>query len=84
MDRKEHHDADALYRFFHGLSHVSPLYREAMKLAAGPREFSLSISNVPGPRESVYVLGGEVSDLHRSPSPPTATRCASRPCRSTA
>ena len=49
----------------------------------GPREFSLSISNVPGPREAVYVLGGEVSDLHRSPSPPTATRCASPRSRST-
>ncbi len=69
VDRKQHHDADALYRFFHGLSHVSPLYREAMRLAAGPREFSLSISNVPGPRECVYVLGGEVSDLHSIAEP---------------
>ena len=69
VDRKAHHDADSLYRFFHGLSHVSPLYREAMKLAAGPREFSLSISNVPGPREPVYVLGGEVSDLHSIAEP---------------
>ena len=69
VDRKQHHDADALYRFFHGLSHVSPLYREAMRLAAGPREFSLSISNVPGPREAVYVLGGEVSDLHSIAEP---------------
>ena len=69
VDRKLHHDADSLYRFFHGLSHVSPLYREAMKLAAGPREFSLSVSNVPGPRQPVYVLGGEVSDLHSIAEP---------------
>jgi diacylglycerol O-acyltransferase / wax synthase len=69
VDRKLRHDADSLYRFFHGLSHVSPLYREAMRLAAGPREFSLSISNVPGPREAVYVLGGEVSDLHSIAEP---------------
>ena len=69
VDRKLHHDADSLYRFFHGLSHVSPLYREAMRLAAGPREFSLSISNVPGPRDAVYVLGGEVSDLHSIAEP---------------
>jgi diacylglycerol O-acyltransferase / wax synthase len=69
VDRKQHHDADSLYRFFHGLSHVSPLYREAMRLAAGPREFSLSISNVPGPRGAVYVLGGEVSDLHSIAEP---------------
>lgn len=63
VERKQRHDADTLYRFFHGLSHLSPLYREAMRLAAGPREFSLAISNVPGPREPVYVLGGRVAEL---------------------
>jgi diacylglycerol O-acyltransferase len=63
VERKQRHDADALYRFFHGLSHLSPLYREAMRVAAGPREFSLAISNVPGPREPVYVLGGRVAEL---------------------
>jgi diacylglycerol O-acyltransferase len=63
VERKQRQDADALYRFFHGLSHLSPLYREAMRLAAGPREFSLAISNVPGPREPVYVLGRRVAEL---------------------
>ena len=69
VERKDLHDADALYAFFHRLSHAGPLYREAMRLAAGPREFSLSISNVPGPREPVYVMGRRVSDLHSIAEP---------------
>ncbi len=40
-----------------------------MRLAAGPREFSLSISNVPGPRDPVYVMGRRVSDLHSIAEP---------------
>ena len=69
VERKDLHDADALYAFFHRLSHAGPLYREAMRLAAGPREFSLSISNVPGPRDPVYVMGRRVSDLHSIAEP---------------
>jgi WS/DGAT/MGAT family acyltransferase len=69
IERKDLHDADALYAFFHRLSHAGPLYREAMRLAAGPREFSLSISNVPGPRDPVYVMGRRVSDLHSIAEP---------------
>jgi WS/DGAT/MGAT family acyltransferase len=67
--RKDLGDADALYLFFHRLSHAGPVYREAMRLAAGPHEFSLAISNVPGPREPVYVLGRRVSDLHSIAEP---------------
>jgi diacylglycerol O-acyltransferase len=69
VQRKQLGDADALYDFFHRLSHAGPLYREAMRAAAGPREFSLAISNVPGPREPVYVLGRRVSDLHSVAEP---------------
>ncbi|HYU61078.1 MAG TPA: wax ester/triacylglycerol synthase family O-acyltransferase [Solirubrobacterales bacterium] len=69
VERKDLHDADALYAFFHRLSHMGPVYREAMRLAAGPREFSLAISNVPGPREPVFVLGRRVSDLHSIAEP---------------
>jgi uncharacterized protein DUF1298 len=32
-------------------------------VASGPREFSLSVSNVPGPRDPIYVLGGRVAEL---------------------
>jgi hypothetical protein len=69
VERKDLHDADALYGFFHRLSHTGPFYREAMRIAAGPREFSLSISNVPGPREPVYVLGRRVTNLHSVAEP---------------
>lgn len=69
IERKDLHDADALYGFFHRLSHAGPVYREAMRLAAGPREFSLAVSNVPGPREARYVLGREVTNLHSIAEP---------------
>ena len=68
-DRKRHHDADELYSFFHSLSHVSPLYRAASTITSGPREFALSISNVPGPREPVHVLGGRVVELYSVAEP---------------
>jgi WS/DGAT/MGAT family acyltransferase len=68
-DRKQHHDADELYSFFHSLSHVRPLYRVASGLASGPREFALSVSNVPGPREPVHVLGRPVSELYSVAEP---------------
>jgi hypothetical protein len=59
-ERKLDHDAETLYSFFHSLSHFRPLYREVTRLAAGPREFALSVSNVPGPRDPVTVLGRPV------------------------
>jgi diacylglycerol O-acyltransferase len=67
--RKEHHDPDELYSFFHSLSHVRPLYRVASGLASGPREFALSVSNVPGPREPVHVLGARVGELYSVAEP---------------
>jgi hypothetical protein len=67
--RKQHHDPDELYSFFHSLSHIRPLYRVASELASGPREFALSISNVPGPRDHVHVLGGRVAELYSVAEP---------------
>jgi diacylglycerol O-acyltransferase len=69
VERKRRGDADALYHFFHGLSHLSPVYNEAMRLAAGPREFSLAVSNVPGPREPVHLLGRRVAELYSMAEP---------------
>jgi WS/DGAT/MGAT family acyltransferase len=69
LNRKQHHDADELYAFFHSLSHVRPLYRVASGLASGPREFTLSVSNVPGPREPVHVLTGRVAELYSIAEP---------------
>ena len=57
---KQQHDAEALYSFFHGLSHLGAIGKAAVKLASSPHEFSLAVSNVPGPREKIYVLGRQV------------------------
>jgi WS/DGAT/MGAT family acyltransferase len=67
--RKERHDAEELYSFFHSLSHVRPLYRAASTLASGPREFALSVSNVPGPPEPVHVLRRRVAELYSVAEP---------------
>jgi diacylglycerol O-acyltransferase / wax synthase len=61
--RKQAHDAEALYTFFHAVSRLGPAGHELVRVASGPREFSLSVSNVPGPREPIYVLGGRVAEL---------------------
>lgn len=60
---KGHHDAEALYSFFHGLAHLGPLGRAGVRLASGPHEFSLAVSNVPGPSEKLSVLGRPVRDV---------------------
>jgi WS/DGAT/MGAT family acyltransferase len=67
--RKEHHDPDELYSFFHSLSHIRPLYRLASSVASGPREFALSVSNVPGPRDPVRLLGASVTELYSLAEP---------------
>jgi WS/DGAT/MGAT family acyltransferase len=61
QERKHDHDAETLYSFFHSLSHFKPLYNEVTRLSSGPREFALSVSNVPGPRDPVTVLGRPVT-----------------------
>ena len=68
-NRKEHHDPDELYSFFHSLSHIRPLYKVASGFASGPREFALSVSNVPGPREPISLLGGNVAELYSAAEP---------------
>ena len=67
--RKAAHDADALYAFFHALSRLGPVGREAVRAASGPREFSLSASNVPGPRAAIYVMGAPVAELYSIAEP---------------
>ena len=41
----------------------------ASELASGPREFALSVSNVPGPREPVRLLGADVTELYSVAEP---------------
>jgi WS/DGAT/MGAT family acyltransferase len=62
-ERKRLGDADELYDLFHALGrlhHLGPLIE---RLAGGPREFSLSISNVPGPSGPISVAGRAVERL---------------------
>jgi diacylglycerol O-acyltransferase / wax synthase len=61
--RKLAGDAQTLYDFFHALSRFQPLYRGVTRISSGPRDFALSVSNVPGPRAHVYVLGARANEL---------------------
>jgi diacylglycerol O-acyltransferase / wax synthase len=62
-ERKLEHDADTLYAFFHALGRFRPLYRGVTRLTSGPRQFALSVSNVPGPRERALILGHAVEQF---------------------
>jgi diacylglycerol O-acyltransferase len=62
-ERKLDHDADTLYDFFHALGRFGPLYRGITRVISGPREFALSVSNVPGPRERPLICGHEVREF---------------------
>ena len=61
--RKELGDAEELYELFHALSRFHHIDRAVQRIAAGPGEFSLSISNVPGPRAALTVDGRTVERL---------------------
>jgi WS/DGAT/MGAT family acyltransferase len=55
-DRKRHHDAEALY-------HLG-LHRSVARWAMSPHVFTFNVSNVPGPREPVFVRGARVRELY--------------------
>jgi WS/DGAT/MGAT family acyltransferase len=61
--RKAHADAEELYDLFHALSRFKHLDHAVQHLAGGPREFSLSISNVPGPSGALSVAGRPAENL---------------------
>jgi diacylglycerol O-acyltransferase / wax synthase len=63
--RKLDHDAEQLDRMMHALGRTSPrLQRFAEQVLAGPRSFALNVSNVPGPRGPIDVLGTRVVRLY--------------------
>ena len=62
-ERKLDHDAETLYAFFHAVGRFRPLYRGITRVISGPREFALSVSNVPGPRRRPAVCGHEVREF---------------------
>jgi diacylglycerol O-acyltransferase / wax synthase len=55
--RKRLDDADEIYDLMHALGRVQHVGHAARRLTDNPREFSVSISNVPGPRHPVTVAG---------------------------
>jgi NRPS condensation-like uncharacterized protein len=63
--RKVEHDAETMDALLRELRGVSPgLGRLCERVERSPRTFAVNISNVPGPREPVGVLGASVEELH--------------------
>ena len=63
--RKAEHDAETMDALLQGLASISPrLLTFANRLQASPRHFALNVSNVPGPRAPVSVLGAPVDSVH--------------------
>lgn len=63
--RKGEHDAERLEELSRSLAGASPrMAAFAGRIEASPRNFALSVSNVPGPREPVSLLGAPVETLH--------------------
>jgi diacylglycerol O-acyltransferase / wax synthase len=51
---------------------AGPVQRLASRLAASPRAFNLTVSNIPGPREPLYMLGCRLTEAY--PVVPIAER----------
>jgi hypothetical protein len=63
--RKADHDAEEMDELLRRLGGVSPrLEHFCSRLEDSPRRFAVSVSNVPGPRHPVSVLGAPVESLH--------------------
>lgn len=63
--RKADHDAETIDQLMHDLARVSPHLRHLVqRLEASPRAFALNVSNVPGPRAAVAVLGVPVEAVY--------------------
>jgi diacylglycerol O-acyltransferase len=74
-ERKRHQEpqgADDVVRLL-GLV-AGPIQRLASKLIASPRAFNLTVSNIPGPREQLYMLGCPLVEAY--PVVPIADRHA--------
>jgi hypothetical protein len=63
--RKDDHDAETMDALLRDLGRVSPgLGRLVHRIEESPRRFAVNVSNVPGPRGAVSVLGAPVRALH--------------------
>lgn len=63
LDRKNHHDAEKLDAILRGLHETGAWGRAAERRAMDPRVFTVNISNVPGPRDEITILGGPMRRL---------------------
>jgi diacylglycerol O-acyltransferase len=62
---KADHDAETMDALLRELARVSPpLEGLCERIEGSPRAFALAVSNVPGPRRAVAVLGAPVTALH--------------------
>lgn len=66
---KQRGDAQAMYDLMHALGRLPRIGAAVQRLADGPREFSLAISNVPGPAGAVGVAGRRVEHFFSSSEP---------------
>jgi hypothetical protein len=65
LRRKEAHDAEELQEVLSELGSVSErMSAFCRRLEASPRSFCLCVSNVPGPRQPVRILGAPVDAIH--------------------
>ncbi len=63
-ERKQRHDAQSLDAAMQELRHISQRAADALaRWSVNPHVFTINVSNVPGPRTPVAVLGGPVRDL---------------------
>jgi diacylglycerol O-acyltransferase len=68
---KQLDDAALMYELFHALGRLNRASELAQRIAGSAREFSVAISNVPGPRIPVSVAGRRVAQLFTSAEPAT-------------
>ncbi len=67
--RKQLGDAEELYDLFHALGRVKHVDNVVKRFAGSAKEFSVSVSNVPGPAIPVGVAGRRVLNLFSSSEP---------------
>jgi diacylglycerol O-acyltransferase len=63
--RKQDHDAEQLYTVFADVGQVSRhVFGLAHRIAANPRIYALSVSNVRGPAGTHYLAGGQIRQVY--------------------
>ena len=81
-ERKRHHDAETLDALFSDLAlFAPPLERLLTRVTGTSRAFAVNVSNIPGPREPVRVLGADLEELLSSRRSSSITGCACPPPR---